>query len=182
MAELDVELSDWVKKGRTAKGWTQAQLAKAVGSNVRTVRHWERGETTPRPEVMERVQEVLGPLPGTNEMDLPGGEWVDLMGGGRVPFPAGVIEAGEQAVLKAVMARGRGMRGMAMAVVDKSQEARKALKERTTATVVVADGDAWVLGTMSEGRTFRRSGGTLTSKLPVDAEVLPVVAVFEAMA
>jgi len=182
MAELDVELGDWVKKGRKAKAWTQKQLGDQVGAHARTVRLWEKGETRPRAEVMERLREVLGQLPGSNEVDLPGGEWVDLIGGGRVPFPAGVIEAGEEAVLKAVMARGRGMRGMAMAVVDKSEGARKALPERVSATVVVADGDAWVLGTLSGGRTFRRRGGTLTSELPMDAEVLPVVAVFEAMA
>jgi transcriptional regulator with XRE-family HTH domain len=182
MAELDVELGEWVRKGREARGWTQTELGDMVGVNRRTVHLWEKGTFEPREEFMSRLRELLGRPEAGIEEPLQGGEWIDVLNGGRVPFPAGVIEADEGAVLKAVMARGRGARGMAWAVVDKSAAALKELRDRSEGNVVVADGDAWVLGTLSTGRIFRRSGGTLTSKLPQDAQVLPVVAVFEAMA
>jgi hypothetical protein len=67
-------------------------------------------------------------------------------------------------------------------VVDIGEDAMDDLAKRGHGRVVVADGDAWVLGDLAEGRVFRRSGGALKSELPKDAQVLPVVAVFEAMA
>lgn len=178
-----MEVGEWVRKGRQRKGLTQAALASAVEVHTRTVRLWEAGETTPRHPVMARLEALIGRRGESAGDELPSGEWIDLLsGGGRLPFPAGVIEAPAEAELRAVPARGRGPRGMAMAVVDISDAGLAALLDRAQGRVVVADGDAWVLGDLSAGRVFRRSGGSLTSTLPDDARVHPVVAVFEGVA
>ncbi len=178
-----MELADWVRKGRKRKGLTQQAFSDAVQVNVRTVRLWEAGEATPRDQAMARLEAFIGQPGDPGDDQLPAGQWIDVLGGGgRMPFPAGVIDRGSGAELRAVPARGRGQRGLAIAVVDVSEEAMEALAKRGQGRVVVADGDAWVLGDLAEGRVFRRSGGALKSDLPKDAQVLPVVAVFEAMA
>lgn len=51
MAEgCGVTLAQLLKKGRTAKGVTQAQVAEAIGVAAITVSIWERGVATPSAE------------------------------------------------------------------------------------------------------------------------------------
>jgi ribosome-binding protein aMBF1 (putative translation factor) len=40
--------------------WTQAGLARKVGSSVRSVKAWEAGDTVPRPFYRRRLAKVLG--------------------------------------------------------------------------------------------------------------------------
>jgi ribosome-binding protein aMBF1 (putative translation factor) len=40
--------------------WTQAGLARKVGSSVRSVKAWEAGETAPRPFYRRRLAMALG--------------------------------------------------------------------------------------------------------------------------
>lgn len=54
------ELGRRIRAARERKGWTQQQLALAVGVGARTVGGWERGETVPLNR-MGKLDEVLGP-------------------------------------------------------------------------------------------------------------------------
>jgi ribosome-binding protein aMBF1 (putative translation factor) len=40
--------------------WTQAGLARKVGSSVRSVKAWEAGDTVPRPFYRRRLAKALG--------------------------------------------------------------------------------------------------------------------------
>lgn len=48
-----------IKRARERKGWTQEQLATAVGVGPRTVGNWERGSTVSRNRT-GRLEKVLG--------------------------------------------------------------------------------------------------------------------------
>jgi transcriptional regulator with XRE-family HTH domain len=39
---------DLIRRAREARGWTQEELATAVGVGPRTIGNWERGATIPR--------------------------------------------------------------------------------------------------------------------------------------
>ncbi|MCC3770152.1 helix-turn-helix transcriptional regulator [Streptomyces sp. UNOC14_S4] len=56
-----VELGAAVKKYRLAKGWTQAELGKAVQLDHTSIAHIERGtRRVPRRDVMHRIDKALG--------------------------------------------------------------------------------------------------------------------------
>ena len=66
-----------LKKEREFRGWSQAKVAEAVGTNVRTVIRWEQGKSVPYPYHRELLCELfaknareLGLLEETEE-DLP---------------------------------------------------------------------------------------------------------------
>ena len=44
-----------LKAERTLRGWSQARVAEAVGTNVRTVIRWEQGQSTPHPYYQEQL-------------------------------------------------------------------------------------------------------------------------------
>lgn len=54
-----------IRRAREALGWTQTQLAEAVGVGMRTVGNWERGDTIPKNR-MGALQRVLG-----HALDMP---------------------------------------------------------------------------------------------------------------
>jgi transcriptional regulator with XRE-family HTH domain len=51
-----------VKALRARRGWTQVQLAKALGTDAGTVSRWERGVSDPRPSARARLAK-LGVVP-----------------------------------------------------------------------------------------------------------------------
>lgn len=54
------ELGRRIKRERERRGWTQVQLADAVGVGAKTISNWETGSTLPLNR-MGRLVEVLGP-------------------------------------------------------------------------------------------------------------------------
>lgn len=59
---------DGLRQARERRGWTQEQLATAVGVTQRSIGNWERGEVPSSKEA--RLREVLGDLltPGGNPL------------------------------------------------------------------------------------------------------------------
>lgn len=49
-----------LKVEREVRGWSQERVAKAVGTNVRTVIRWEQGQTLPYPYYRERLCALFG--------------------------------------------------------------------------------------------------------------------------
>lgn len=49
-----------LKVERELRGWSQARVAEAVGTNTRTVIRWEQGQTIPYPYYRERLCELFG--------------------------------------------------------------------------------------------------------------------------
>lgn len=49
-----------LKKERELRGWSQAKVAEAVGTNVRTVIRWEQGKSVPYPYHRELLCELFG--------------------------------------------------------------------------------------------------------------------------
>ena len=67
-----------IRAARERMGWTQADLAAAVGVGMRTVGNWERGDTVPKNR-MAKLQHLFGiptsedlpdPLRGYSELAL----------------------------------------------------------------------------------------------------------------
>jgi len=48
-----------IKERRKELGWSQYDLAKKVGVSEVSIRKWERGVTTPKPENQEKLEKVL---------------------------------------------------------------------------------------------------------------------------
>jgi transcriptional regulator with XRE-family HTH domain len=49
-----------IRELRKEKGWTQAQLARALGTDAVTVSRWEREISRPRPAGILRLKTLLG--------------------------------------------------------------------------------------------------------------------------
>lgn len=49
-----------IAKARMAKGWTQAQLADAMGVNTGTISNWESGFRKPKASSLQRIADTLG--------------------------------------------------------------------------------------------------------------------------
>jgi transcriptional regulator with XRE-family HTH domain len=49
-----------IRTAREARGWDQAELARRLGMGQQTVSRWERGETAPRGERLQRLRAALG--------------------------------------------------------------------------------------------------------------------------
>ena len=78
---------------RKEAGFSQEQLAEAVGVERSTVQRWERGETTPQPWARPKfahalgisdqtLSELLGEIRRTGECSV--GAWTNRRGGGIV--------------------------------------------------------------------------------------------------
>ena len=48
-----------LKEARELRGWSQAKVAEAVGTIVRTVSRWEQGKALPYPYYRERLFELF---------------------------------------------------------------------------------------------------------------------------
>jgi Zn-dependent peptidase ImmA (M78 family)/DNA-binding XRE family transcriptional regulator len=48
-----------LREGRQARGYTAIALAELIGVHRSAVSHYEKGEQTPRPEVMRKIEDVL---------------------------------------------------------------------------------------------------------------------------
>ena len=59
-----MELGEQLRAARKNKDLSQAELADAVGTTQATVSQWERGKSTPQPELLHALEGVLGPLNG----------------------------------------------------------------------------------------------------------------------
>lgn len=57
---LEVVIMLRIGEAREARGWTQAQLAHAIGTTQQTVQRWESGETEPKVSQVEAVSHALG--------------------------------------------------------------------------------------------------------------------------
>ncbi|MBB1261521.1 helix-turn-helix domain-containing protein [Streptomyces alkaliterrae] len=49
-----------IRSAREARGWGQGELARALGVGQQTVSRWERGVTSPRGELLDRLRAALG--------------------------------------------------------------------------------------------------------------------------
>ncbi|WP_264201620.1 helix-turn-helix domain-containing protein [Streptomyces antimicrobicus] len=49
-----------IRSAREARGWDQAELARMLGVGQQTVSRWERGQTSPRGELLDRLRATLG--------------------------------------------------------------------------------------------------------------------------
>jgi transcriptional regulator with XRE-family HTH domain len=49
-----------IRSAREARGWDQAELARLLGVGQQTVSRWERGTTSPRGELLDRLRATLG--------------------------------------------------------------------------------------------------------------------------
>jgi transcriptional regulator with XRE-family HTH domain len=52
-----------LRRARSLKGWSQAEVAEQVGTSFEMVSRWERGVTVPSPYYRERLCAVLGQTP-----------------------------------------------------------------------------------------------------------------------
>lgn len=49
-----------IRRLRRRRGWTQADLARRLGTDPVTVSRWERGVSRPRPSALKRLAELFG--------------------------------------------------------------------------------------------------------------------------
>ena len=49
-----------IARARLKKGWTQAQLADAIGSNQQQIAGWESGVRKPKMNALMRIGDALG--------------------------------------------------------------------------------------------------------------------------
>lgn len=49
-----------IAEAREARGYTQEQLAQAIGTTQQTIQRWESGQVTPRIDKVEDVSRALG--------------------------------------------------------------------------------------------------------------------------
>ena len=49
-----------IAEAREARGWTQEQLAVAIGTTQQTVQRWESGQVEPKVSSVEKISNALG--------------------------------------------------------------------------------------------------------------------------
>ena len=49
-----------IAEAREARGYTQEQLAQAIGTTQQTIQRWESGQVTPRVDKVEDISRALG--------------------------------------------------------------------------------------------------------------------------
>lgn len=49
-----------IRYEREQRGWSQADLAEKIGSGIKTIGRWERGETFPTPHLLQKVIKLFG--------------------------------------------------------------------------------------------------------------------------
>jgi transcriptional regulator with XRE-family HTH domain len=60
MAFEESSANERLRRARLLKGWTQSDLAEALGTDFETVSRWERGITMPSPYYLGQLARVLG--------------------------------------------------------------------------------------------------------------------------
>lgn len=60
-----------VKQSRDAIGFSQAELAEAVGVTTRTIQNWEAGISSPKPIQVKAIERLLKILPTPTEVSEP---------------------------------------------------------------------------------------------------------------
>ena len=60
-----------VKQAREEIGFSQAELAEAVGVTTRTIQNWESGASSPKPPQVKAIERLLKILPPTAEAEKP---------------------------------------------------------------------------------------------------------------
>lgn len=60
-----------VKQSREALGFSQAELAQAVGVTTRTIQNWEAGISSPKPLQVKAIERLLKILPPPAEVQEP---------------------------------------------------------------------------------------------------------------
>lgn len=56
--KLDFDMHE-LRRQRRAKGWTQGQLAKALGTSVAAISEWERGLREPRAKRIPKIAKLF---------------------------------------------------------------------------------------------------------------------------
>lgn len=70
LAKVDKSLSKAIMQARTAKGWTQKELATAVNEKPQVVGEYETGKAIPNPQIISKLERKLGvklPRPGKSK-------------------------------------------------------------------------------------------------------------------
>ena len=60
---MTTEVMTWgraVREGREARGWTQEELARRLGTHTSTIQKWEGGKTEPKLGQAQAVARLLG--------------------------------------------------------------------------------------------------------------------------
>ena len=60
-----------IKQSREALGFSQAELAQAVGVTTRTIQNWEAGISSPKPSQVKAIERLLKILPEPTEVQEP---------------------------------------------------------------------------------------------------------------
>lgn len=60
-----------VKQAREEIGFSQAELAEAVGVTTRTIQNWEAGISAPKPPQVKAIERLLKILPPPAEAEKP---------------------------------------------------------------------------------------------------------------
>ena len=60
-----------VKQARDEIGFSQAELAQAVGVTTRTIQNWEAGISSPKPPQVKAIERLLKILPEPTEVQEP---------------------------------------------------------------------------------------------------------------
>ena len=55
-----MNVSDLLRQCRMERGWTQAELARRLGTPQSAIARWERGTISPRVQTVERILEACG--------------------------------------------------------------------------------------------------------------------------
>lgn len=60
-----------VRQARDKLGFSQAELAEAVGVTARTIQNWEAGISSPKPPQAKAIERLLKILPPPTEVERP---------------------------------------------------------------------------------------------------------------
>ncbi|BAM80246.1 similar to ethylene-responsive transcription coactivator [Cyanidioschyzon merolae strain 10D] len=73
LQSVPLSLAKRIQQARQQKGWTQTQLAQAIGERARVVNDYERAAVPPNPVIINKMEKALG---------------VRLRGQGSTPAPS----------------------------------------------------------------------------------------------
>ncbi|KAF6004472.1 hypothetical protein CCYA_CCYA02G0646 [Cyanidiococcus yangmingshanensis] len=57
---VPLTLAKRIQQARQHKGWTQTQLAQAIGERARVVNDYERAAVPPNPQIINKMEKALG--------------------------------------------------------------------------------------------------------------------------
>ena len=60
-----------IRQSRETLGFSQAELAQAVGVTTRTIQNWEAGISSPKPPQVKTIERLLKILPEPTEVQEP---------------------------------------------------------------------------------------------------------------